>query len=223
MLYHASRYEERVGEVFESRVTWLNAWKGAQEQRMRSSKEGRAGHRSTRGARLCASTVHPRARWRHARTTRKDALDCTGGRARWHKGTCARSRDGDWLRGVSEKLALLRKVDRFLGHGSPCRGERMKVAVDLPAKEKAINEHASKQTGSSPNPLRMSPAESPSCAHPNFNLVGARMRAYATRIGSVHLSGDARRTRVRRSHHLLFTTCRSRAVESPGSRGTGYT
>ncbi|PKI76944.1 hypothetical protein CRG98_002654 [Punica granatum] len=45
--------------------------------------------------------------------------------------------------------------------------------------------------------------------------------AYATRLGSVHLPGDARRTRVRRSRHLLFTTRRSRAVESPRSRGTG--
>ncbi|PKI60864.1 hypothetical protein CRG98_018737 [Punica granatum] len=34
--------------------------------------------------------------------------------------------------------------------------------------------------------------------------------------------GDARRTRMRRSRHLLFTTRRSRAVESVGSRGTGY-
>ncbi|PKI51572.1 hypothetical protein CRG98_028034 [Punica granatum] len=61
------------------------------------------------------------------------------------------------------------------------------------------------------------------CA-PEFNLVEARMHeAYATRLGSVHLPGDARRMHVRRSHHLLFTTRRSRAVESPGSRGTGYT
>ncbi|PKI61307.1 hypothetical protein CRG98_018298 [Punica granatum] len=35
--------------------------------------------------------------------------------------------------------------------------------------------------------------------------------------------GDARRTRMRRSRHLLFTTRRSKAVESLGSRGTGYT
>ncbi|PKI67386.1 hypothetical protein CRG98_012223 [Punica granatum] len=64
---------------------------------------------------------------------------------------------------------------------------------------------------------------SPLCA-PEFHLVGARMReAYATRLESVHLPGDARRTRVRRSRHLLFTTRRSRAVESPGSRGTRFT
>ncbi|PKI39663.1 hypothetical protein CRG98_039948 [Punica granatum] len=55
-----------------------------------------------------------------------------------------------------------------------------------------------------------------------FNLARARMReAYATRLESVHLPGDARRTRVRRSRHLLFMTCRLRAVESPGSRGMG--
>ncbi|PKI75838.1 hypothetical protein CRG98_003753 [Punica granatum] len=38
------------------------------------------------------------------------------------------------------------------------------------------------------------------------------------RLGSVHLPGDARQTRMRRSRHLLFTTRRSRAVESPESR-----
>ncbi|PKI68442.1 hypothetical protein CRG98_011167 [Punica granatum] len=53
------------------------------------------------------------------------------------------------------------------------------------------------------------------CA-PEFNLVGARLRApKQTRLGSVHLPGDARRTHVRRSRHLLFTTRRSRAVELP--------
>ncbi|PKI50337.1 hypothetical protein CRG98_029273 [Punica granatum] len=42
------------------------------------------------------------------------------------------------------------------------------------------------------------------CA-PEFNLIGARMReAYATWLGSVHLPGEARRTHVRRSHHLSF-------------------
>ncbi|OWM72978.1 hypothetical protein CDL15_Pgr001092 [Punica granatum] len=74
-------------------------------------------------------------RWRHARTTRKDALDYTGGCARLHEGTCAWSFNDAWLRGVSEKVALLRKVDRSSGHGSPCRGERTKVAVSLLAKE----------------------------------------------------------------------------------------
>ncbi|PKI76900.1 hypothetical protein CRG98_002687 [Punica granatum] len=38
------------------------------------------------------------------------------------------------------------------------------------------------------------------------------MRAHnATRLGSVHLPGKARRTYVRRSHYYLFTTRRSRA------------
>ncbi|PKI46497.1 hypothetical protein CRG98_033113 [Punica granatum] len=67
----------------------------------------------------------------------------------------------------------------------------------------------------------MSPVESPSCAHSKFNIVGARMReAYATRLGSIHLPGDARRTHMRRSRHSLFTTRRSRAAESLGSWGT---
>ncbi|OWM89020.1 hypothetical protein CDL15_Pgr017636 [Punica granatum] len=40
---------------------------------------------------------------------------------------------------------------------------------------------------------------------PEFHLVGARMRApKQTRLGSVHLPGDARRTHVRRSRHLPF-------------------
>ncbi|PKI46260.1 hypothetical protein CRG98_033346 [Punica granatum] len=42
------------------------------------------------------------------------------------------------------------------------------------------------------------------CA-PEFNLVGARMRApKQTWLGSVYLPGDARRTHVRRSRHLPF-------------------
>ncbi|PKI58278.1 hypothetical protein CRG98_021360 [Punica granatum] len=45
-------------------------------------------------------------------------------------------------------------------------------------------------------------------------------KAYATWLGSVHLPGDARQTRMKRSRHLLFMTRRSRAVESLGSRGT---
>ncbi|PKI49535.1 hypothetical protein CRG98_030072 [Punica granatum] len=44
--------------------------------------------------------------------------------------------------------------------------------------------------------------------------------AYATRLRSIHLPGDARRTHVKRSRHSLFTTRRSRPVESPESRGT---
>ncbi|PKI66792.1 hypothetical protein CRG98_012798 [Punica granatum] len=73
--------------------------------------------------------------------------------------------------------------------------------------------HASKQAESSPNPLSVPSGVAKLCA-PEFYLVGARMReAYATRLGGVHLPGDARRTRVRRSRHLPFTTRRSRAVE----------
>ncbi|PKI56026.1 hypothetical protein CRG98_023585, partial [Punica granatum] len=49
---------------------------------------------------------------------------------------------------------------------------------------------------------------------------GTHARAYTTRLGSIHLPVG---TRVRRSRHLLFTTRRSRAVKSPGSRGTGST
>ncbi|PKI60936.1 hypothetical protein CRG98_018670 [Punica granatum] len=41
-----------------------------------------------------------------------------------------RSRDDAWLHGFREKLALLRKVHRSLGHGSPCRGKRVKVAFE---------------------------------------------------------------------------------------------
>ncbi|PKI61785.1 hypothetical protein CRG98_017835 [Punica granatum] len=81
--------------------------------------------------RASASKVCIWVRWRHARTTRKDALSC----ARLREEMCARSRDDPWLRGVSEKLALPRKVDRPSSHGSPCHGGRVKVAVGLPAKE----------------------------------------------------------------------------------------
>ncbi|PKI50043.1 hypothetical protein CRG98_029569 [Punica granatum] len=43
------------------------------------------------------------------------------------------------------------------------------------------------------------------CAHPNFVSLGhACARLNATRLGSVHLPGDARRTHVRRSRHLPF-------------------
>ncbi|PKI66600.1 hypothetical protein CRG98_013009 [Punica granatum] len=74
------------------------------------------------------------------------------------------------------------------------------------------------------DPARLQKSKLARVCAPEFYLVRARMReAYATRLGSVHLPGDARRTRVRRSRHLLFTTRRSRAVKSPGSRGTGYT
>ncbi|PKI39689.1 hypothetical protein CRG98_039922 [Punica granatum] len=53
-----------------------------------------------------------------------------------------------------------------------CWGSQNLVAVlkkiQSTGVSKAINKHASKQTKSSPNPLSMSPVESPSCAHPNF-------------------------------------------------------
>ncbi|PKI67584.1 hypothetical protein CRG98_012007 [Punica granatum] len=54
------------------------------------------------------------------------------------------------------------------------------------------------------------------CA-PEFHLVGTRMRALMQRgLGVSTFPG----TRMRRSHHLLFTTRRSRAFESPESQGT---
>ncbi|PKI70188.1 hypothetical protein CRG98_009438 [Punica granatum] len=56
-----------------------------------------------------------------------DVLNC----AKRH----VRSRDDAWLRGVREKLVLPKKVHRSSGHGSPCRGRRVKVAVSLPVKE----------------------------------------------------------------------------------------
>ncbi|OWM71850.1 hypothetical protein CDL15_Pgr017733 [Punica granatum] len=60
------------------------------------------------------------------------------------------------------------------------------------------------------------------CAHSNFVSSGhACARLNATRLGSVHLPGDARRTHVRRSRHYLFTTRRSRAGELPGLRVRG--
>ncbi|PKI49384.1 hypothetical protein CRG98_030218 [Punica granatum] len=98
------------------------------------------------------------------------------------------------------------------------------TVVDISGKlRKAVNKQASKQTGLSPNPLDVPSGVAKLCT-PEFYLVGARMReTYSTRLGSVHLPGDARRTHVRRSRHLLFTTRRSKAVESLGSRGTGYT
>ncbi|PKI75963.1 hypothetical protein CRG98_003621 [Punica granatum] len=58
--------------------------------------------------------------------------------------------------------------------------------------EKAINEDASKQTRSSPNPLSMSPVESPSCADPNVDSRrGPHARFWIARLGSIHLPEDA--------------------------------
>ncbi|OWM82719.1 hypothetical protein CDL15_Pgr014207 [Punica granatum] len=63
MFYLASGYEERVGEVFESRVTRLNAWKSARVQRMHvrpgwacgSTSGVRAGHAGARQGTLACS------------------------------------------------------------------------------------------------------------------------------------------------------------------------
>ncbi|PKI72249.1 hypothetical protein CRG98_007323 [Punica granatum] len=59
MFYLASGYEVRVGEVFESRETRLNAWKGARVQRMHvRARMGARGAREhvglARGWRTCA-------------------------------------------------------------------------------------------------------------------------------------------------------------------------
>ncbi|PKI72880.1 hypothetical protein CRG98_006748 [Punica granatum] len=68
-----------------------------------------------------------------------------------------------------------------------------------------INEHARKQTGLSPNPLNMSPAESPSCTDPNVDSRrGPHVRFWISWLGSVYLPGDAERIRLRRSRHLPF-------------------
>ncbi|PKI75692.1 hypothetical protein CRG98_003952 [Punica granatum] len=62
------------------------------------------------------------------------------------------------------------------------------------------------------------------CAHPNFiSSWHVCTRLNATRLESVHLSGDPRRTHVRKSPHYLFTTQRSRVGELPRSRSIGYT
>ncbi|PKI78939.1 hypothetical protein CRG98_000673 [Punica granatum] len=78
--------------------------------------------------------------------------------------------------------------------------------------------------GFEPEPTKYVPSGVAKLCAPEFNLVGAHMReAYAMRPGSIHLPGDARQTHVRSGRHLLFTTRRSRIVESPESRSTGYT
>ncbi|OWM65035.1 hypothetical protein CDL15_Pgr028753 [Punica granatum] len=107
-------------------MSWL-CWDGAVVGRRGSNYPGRR--------RASAPEVCTWARWRHARTTRKDALGCAGGCAQLLEEKCARSRDDAWLCGVNLKLVLPRKADRPSGHGSPCLEGRMKVAVGLPAKE----------------------------------------------------------------------------------------
>ncbi|OWM66619.1 hypothetical protein CDL15_Pgr005056 [Punica granatum] len=59
MFYLASGCKERVGEVFESRVTRLNAWKGAREQRMhvRARMGARLGLREHTGGALERASV----------------------------------------------------------------------------------------------------------------------------------------------------------------------
>ncbi|PKI41328.1 hypothetical protein CRG98_038281 [Punica granatum] len=53
--------------------------------------------------------------------------------------------------------------------------------------------------------LRLSTMHVAKLCAPEFRLVGARVRSpNATRLRSVHLPGDARRTHVRKSRHLPF-------------------
>ncbi|PKI42560.1 hypothetical protein CRG98_037048, partial [Punica granatum] len=59
------------------------------------------------------------------------------------------------------------------------------------------------------------------CAHPNLISSGHACAMPMQRgLGVSTFPWTRERTRVRRSRHLLFTTRRPRAVESPGSRGT---
>ncbi|PKI64509.1 hypothetical protein CRG98_015072 [Punica granatum] len=69
---------------------------------------------------------------------------------------------------------------------------------------RGMSDKQARQARTSPNPLSVPSGVAKLCA-PEFHLVGARMRApKQTRLGSVHLPGDARRTHVRRSRHLPF-------------------
>ncbi|OWM77603.1 hypothetical protein CDL15_Pgr017001 [Punica granatum] len=61
------------------------------------------------------------------------------------------------------------------------------------------------------------------CAPEFQSLQGTHVRSLCNAVWECPRSRGRRRTHVRRSRHLLFTTRRSRAVESPGSRGTRYT
>ncbi|PKI32697.1 hypothetical protein CRG98_046914, partial [Punica granatum] len=61
---------------------------------------------------------------------------------------------------------------------------------------KAINKQASKASRNEPEPSKWVPSGVAKLCAPEFYLIGARMReACATRLGSVHLPGDARQTR----------------------------
>ena len=77
--------------------------------------------------------------------------------------------------------------------------------IDKRETRKAVNRQANKASGNEPEPVKYVPSGVAKLCAPEFNLVGARMRApKQTRLGSVHLPGDARRTHVRRSRHLPF-------------------
>ncbi|PKI78402.1 hypothetical protein CRG98_001223 [Punica granatum] len=104
MLYLASGYEERVGEVFVSRVTRLNAWKGARVQRMHDQQRWARGR--TSGARTgtwacgwCAGRRRARQRARsgrrrarqQARAGERDHARARWGRAGVHGSKCARA------------------------------------------------------------------------------------------------------------------------------------
>ncbi|OWM63500.1 hypothetical protein CDL15_Pgr026260 [Punica granatum] len=67
MFYLASGCEERVGEVFESRVTMLNAWKGARVLGCKGMHVWGArrtgGREQARGAHGQSAEVRERASW----------------------------------------------------------------------------------------------------------------------------------------------------------------
>ncbi|OWM74323.1 hypothetical protein CDL15_Pgr013227 [Punica granatum] len=93
MLYLASGYEERVEEVFESRVTRLNPWKGVRVQ----GKHARMGWE----ARM---DMHGRDReLRNVSGARAQRVDVVTG-----AGACTRTdeREGVCARGDAERLAL---------------------------------------------------------------------------------------------------------------------
>ncbi|PKI78417.1 hypothetical protein CRG98_001190 [Punica granatum] len=142
---------------------------------------------------------------------------------------CCRSQVGGWHGGKARCTVSVLQGLCYLGMGAPNKG----VITSLKSGENLwgpIRWHCQHDLFPYSGPVARgisdarSPVESPNCAHPNFNLVGVRMRdTNATRLGSVHLPEDARWTHVRRSRHYLFTTRRSMAGELPGSRGMGYT
>ncbi|PKI71837.1 hypothetical protein CRG98_007776 [Punica granatum] len=75
VIYLASGYEERVGEVFESRVTRLNAWKGARVQRKQvrvCTDVGRAGQAEAHAGRTSVRRAGVRAWCARARGARRE-------------------------------------------------------------------------------------------------------------------------------------------------------